>query len=156
MDTRELRRSFGRFATGVTVVTYSDDYGVEHGITVNSFTSISLDPPLLMVSIDRKTNSHDQLNDRSFVVNVLAADQEAICWQFAGRPQEGLVLPWVKTPCGPRLDGSIAHFECKPWKAYDAGDHTLYLGEITEFAHKEGDALGFFGGKVCKIEQPKG
>jgi flavin reductase (DIM6/NTAB) family NADH-FMN oxidoreductase RutF len=153
MDLREVRRCFGRFATGVTVVTFATPEG-PHGITVNSFTSVSLEPPLVLVSIDRKTKSHDQLANASFVVNILADDQEAIAWQFAGRPQEGLAMEWEETPQGPRIKGTIGHLECKPWRAYDGGDHTLYLGEVTHFAHRSGDGLGFFGGKFFTAIDP--
>lgn len=153
MDARELRRCFGRFATGVTVVTFQDESG-PHGITVNSYTSVSLEPPLVLVSIDRKARSHDQLAGRNYVVNILAADQEALGWHFAGKPQEGLTVPWEQTEVGPRLAGAVAHVECKPWKAYDGGDHTLYVGEVVDFSYRGGDVLGFFGGKFFKVADP--
>lgn len=89
MDTRELRNCFGCFATGVTVITWMNDDGQRRGITVNSFTSVSLDPPLVLISIDKKTKAFEELKNKSFVINILSADQAAYALQFAGRPQSG-------------------------------------------------------------------
>lgn len=83
MDGKFLRQAFGKFPTGVTVVTWFDEDGI-NGITVNSFTSVSLEPPLALVSIDKKANSYKQLQNKPFTINILADDQEAIAWQFAG------------------------------------------------------------------------
>ncbi|MDF2680835.1 MAG: flavin reductase domain protein FMN-binding protein [Brevibacillus sp.] len=150
MDPRELRNTFGRFATGVTVVTFQE--GEEAGgLTVNSFTSVSIDPPLILVSIDRRARSHDVLLQKPFVVNILAADQEAIAWQFAGRPQQDLEITWEQTNAGPRLAGTLAHLECEPWQAYDGGDHTLIVGKVTKFSYEQGEALGFYCGKFHKV-----
>lgn len=147
MDGKLLRQAFGKFPTGVTVVTWFDEDG-KNGITVNSFTSVSLEPPLALVSIDKKANSYEQLQNKCFTINVLAADQEAVAWQFAGRPQEDLVMEWDEEGDSPSIKGAAGFFKCKPWQQYDAGDHVLFVGEITDFDRQEGDSLTFFEGKM--------
>ena len=154
MDGKLLRQAFGKFPTGVTVVTWFDEDGI-NGITVNSFTSVSIEPPLALISIDKKANSYEQLQNKPFTINVLADDQDAIAWQFAGRPQEGLDIPWNKEGVSPSIDGASAYFKCKQWRQYDAGDHVLFVGEITEFDHKNGDSLTFFEGKMGSTETYK-
>lgn len=150
MDLRELRNCFGRFATGVTVVTWKKDDNEFNGITVNSFTSVSLDPALVLVSIDKKAKACQALVDRPFIVNILATNQEAVAWQFAGRPQEDVAIEWEETDIGPKISGAIASIECVPWKAYEGGDHVLYLGEVKKFTYNDEDALMFFKGKFLK------
>ncbi|MDI3327513.1 MAG: flavin reductase family protein [Alicyclobacillaceae bacterium] len=152
MDSRELRYCFGRFATGVTVVTYAAA-GERYGITVNSFTSVSLDPPLLLVSIDRRAKACSKLEGTPFAVNILAADQQELALHFAGRPQEGLVVEWEEGEVAPRLGGVLAWIECRPWRAYDGGDHVLYLGEIEDFHYREGQPLIFYTGKFTSLPQ---
>lgn len=153
MDPRELRTAFGRFATGVTVVTCRGDDG-PHGLTVNSFTSVSLDPPLVLVSIDRRANAARYLSGRPFAVNVLTAGQEALAWQFAGRPQDDLTVAWVEGSLTPRLAESLAYFECSPWREYDGGDHVLFLGRVEEFAYTDGAPLLFFASRMAKLPPP--
>lgn len=153
MDPRELRNCFGSFATGVTVVTWNDDEGNKRGITVNSFTSVSLDPPLVLISIDKKTKAYNDLQERPFVINILSSEQEDIALQFAGRPQENLVIDWQEdTDIGPRLDHTIGTIECTPWKQYDGGDHVLFVGEVKDFAYQQKDSLLFFRGKFLKTK----
>jgi flavin reductase (DIM6/NTAB) family NADH-FMN oxidoreductase RutF len=152
MNTRELRNCFGRFATGVTVVTWTGDDEQRYGITVNSFTSVSLDPPLVLISIDRKAKACKGLKGRSFVINVLSADQEALAWQFAGKQQPGLRIEWEDTPIGPKLKNALATIECTPWREYEGGDHILYLGIVQNFSYKVGDGLIFFQGQFFRTK----
>ena len=152
MDTRELRNCFGRFATGVTVVTWADDDGEKRGITVNSFTSVSLDPALVLVSIDKKAKSYEALKNKNFIVNILSAGQEAVAWQFAGREQVGLSIGWEETEVGPKIKDSLASIECEPWAEYEGGDHALFIGEVKNFSYEEGDGLVFFEGKFRQTE----
>jgi flavin reductase (DIM6/NTAB) family NADH-FMN oxidoreductase RutF len=147
LDKRELRNCFGKFATGVTVVTWETDGGERSGITVNSFTSVSLDPPLVLISIDRKANACQALKKRSFVINILSEQQESIAWQFAGRPQQDLNIEWEDAEIGPIIKGALAQIECLPWAEYDGGDHVLYLGEVKDFQYRDGEALVFYQGK---------
>lgn len=145
-----FRGSLGRFATGVAIVAFDGPSG-RHGITVNSFTSVSLEPPLVLVSIARKARAHDELADRPFSVNILGAEQKALALHFAGRP--GIEPEWVEGPTAPRLARPLAYFVCTPWAAYDGGDHTLYVGEVVDFNHRPGDALAFQGGRFTTIPE---
>lgn len=156
--TQFLRGGLGRFATGVAVVTFEApaDEGttLRRGITVNSFTSVSLDPPLVLVSIQRTVASHELIRARPFTVNVLGAEHEHVALHFAGRPQSPPV--WVEDPSPPvpRLAGMLAWFACSPWAEYPGGDHTLYLGHVDAFGYRSGDALGFVNGRFTAIPEP--
>lgn len=150
MDTKLLRQTFGKFPTGVTVVTWFDDEGI-NGITVNSFTSVSLDPALALVSIDKRAKSLDQMKGKPFTINILSDSQEATAWQFAGRQQEDLQIEWDETGDSPSIVGSAATIHCKPWKEVDAGDHVLYIGEITNFSRTDKQALTFYEGKMGSV-----
>lgn len=145
-----FRGTLGRFATGVAVVTFDGEEG-RHGITVNSFTSVSMEPPLVLASIAKTTRSHDQLRDHPFTVNILGAEQEALARNFAGKPESE--PPWVEGEIAPRLSGVLAFLTCMPWAAYDGGDHTLYLGEVKEFDYRSGDALGFVNSRFTVIPE---
>lgn len=147
VDPRHLRACLGQFATGVTVVTTAADDGTPHGVTVNSFTSVSLDPPLVLVSIDRRARSCDLLRGRPFVVTVLASTQVGLAWQFAGRPDPALQVPWADRGGVPGLAGGIAHVTCRPFQAVDGGDHVLFLGEVTDLGTAPGDPLLFHAGR---------
>ncbi len=144
------RGSLGRFATGVAIVTF-DGVTKRHGITVNSFTSVSMDPPLVLVSIARTTKAHDELANRPFTVNILGAEQRQLATHFAGRP--GPEPRWVEGATAPRLWNVLAFFECKPWAAYDGGDHTLYIGEVVDFNYRSGDALGYANSSFTTIPE---
>lgn len=149
-ERERLRMAFSRFPTGVCVVAFEAD-GARRGITVNSFTSVSFDPPLLLVSIQRTASSHELLLDRPFSVNVLGSSQEDVAWHFAGRPNGSPT--WIEGGAAPRLAGALAWFDCAPWARYDGGDHTLVLGEIRSFASRRGDALGFNGSRFTEISE---
>jgi flavin reductase (DIM6/NTAB) family NADH-FMN oxidoreductase RutF len=130
-----------RFATGVTVVTYAGNDG-PRGATMNSFTSVSAEPSLVLISVARRARCHDQLVDRPFCVNILGAEQEPLARQFAGA--KGAAEPrWVEGARVPRLAHPLAWAECNPWRSYDGGDHTLVLGRVTDLGHRDGDALTY-------------
>lgn len=160
VDTDTLKAKFkacvGRFASGVTVVSYKASEGAR-GLTVNSFASVSLDPPLVLVSIDRRARAHALLAGNPFTVNVLKPEHEALARRFAG--VNGLngtePVPWIEGTLSPRLDGALAHLECKPWGAYDGGDHTIYVGKVIDLGYDdEADALGFFCSRFVPIPRP--
>ncbi|TMD24435.1 MAG: flavin reductase family protein [Chloroflexi bacterium] len=129
IDARLFRSTMGRFATGVTVVTVSHDDGYPHAITVNAFLSVSLDPPLVLVSINNRSrmNTHLHLGKR-YGINVLAASQEEHSRHFGGRPVEGLEVNWLPRldTDAPLLDGCVAHIVARVVDIHPAGDHTLY------------------------------
>jgi flavin reductase len=133
IDPRHLRSCLSRFVTGVAVVSYVAD-GEVRGLTVNSFTSVSLDPPLILVSLARSTKASINMHEVPFTVSVLNASQFDIAMQFAGRPRHGLSVKWQDSGDGlaPALHGALATFRCKPWNSYDGGDHILQLGEVVE------------------------
>ncbi|MBA0050654.1 flavin reductase [Streptomyces sp. AJS327] len=137
-DARQLRDALGNFATGVIVLTYRSE-GRHHGVTVNSFTSVSMDPALVLVSIQRTSRALPYLLRLPFAVNVLGEDQLATAMRFAGRPQDAHHVPWIQdTPdSAPRISGSPAYFQCTPWADYDGGDHVLILGLVHSFGHTD-------------------
>ncbi|MFG6280097.1 flavin reductase family protein [Microbacterium sp. 5K110] len=154
-----FRGGLGRFATGVAVVTFDtvDAAGdpLRHGITVNSFTSVSMDPPLVLVSIQRTVRTHEMLHDTLFTINILGAEQQGLALTFAGRPQVEPV--WEDGHRAPRLAGVLSWFECEPWAEYDGGDHTLFVGKVADFGYRAGDALGFVNGQFTTVhEAPRG
>lgn len=136
-DARTLRDAFGCFTTGVTVVT-TLDAGRPVGFTANSFTSISLDPPLALVSIGHAASCLPALEASGhFVVNVLHVGQEAIARQFTrkvGDRFEGLATETWRTGA-PVLAGCMANFECETHHAFDAGDHRVFVGRILRVHH---------------------
>ena len=146
----------GTFPTGVTVVTAMDEDGAPLGLTVNSFTSVSLDPPLVLVCIDTKSNSHDRLvASGSFTVNVLAAEHDALARRFASNPAEGRFdgLGWIPGPTGaPILDGMAAWLACTVEEVYPGGDHSIVLGRVTEARATPAPALLFHRGTLGALE----
>jgi flavin reductase (DIM6/NTAB) family NADH-FMN oxidoreductase RutF len=145
-----FRGSLGRFATGVAIVTF-DGATKRHGITVNSFTSVSMEPPLVLVGIARTAKAHDELAGRPFTVNILGAEQRQLALHFSGR--RGPEPRWVEGGTAPRLSSVLAYFECRPWAAYDGGDHTLYIGEVVDFNYRNGDALAFANSTFTTIPE---
>ncbi|MFE4141205.1 flavin reductase family protein [Peribacillus sp. YIM B13472] len=152
MDGRELRNCFGKFPTGVTIVSWFDGK-VQKGITVNSFTSVSLDPPLALVSIHKEAKACTSMKDKSFTINILSDEQESIAWQFAGSKQETLEIDWDKNGISLKINGSVAWMKCKPWREYEAGDHVLFIGEIQELHSEDLEALTFYQGKMGSAKQ---
>jgi flavin reductase (DIM6/NTAB) family NADH-FMN oxidoreductase RutF len=150
MDGRELRNCMGHFATGVTVVT-CDTEGGTHGLTANSFTSVSLDPPLVLVSVDKKTKALEFMKNNNFTVNILKEDQQDTAMHFAGRPLEEPPFEWEKGDLCNRLKSSLAYVECEPWAEYDGGDHVLYVGKVHQFKYNDGSPLAYFCGKFSTV-----
>jgi flavin reductase (DIM6/NTAB) family NADH-FMN oxidoreductase RutF len=156
MDFRHFRRCLGRFTTGVPVVTYRTEDGVR-GATVNSFTSVSLDPPLVLVSLARKAQACTAMDGLPFAINVLRADQMDVALQFAGRPRPGTRIGWDTTTDEddpPSLSGAVAVLKCRPWRRYDGGDHVLQLGEVFSADVRSGDPLVFSDGRFTTTGLP--
>lgn len=147
VDPRRLRATLGSFATGVTVVTYRDADGEPRGATMNSFTSVSMDPPLVLVSVAKQARAAEGLRDKPFAVNVLAASQLPLAMLFAGQPVDGLTVPW----CGPdtappHLTGTAAWLDCLPFASHEAGDHLIILGEVLHHDSRPLEPLVFHRG----------
>jgi 4-hydroxyphenylacetate 3-hydroxylase, reductase component len=138
IDTRELRNAFGCFATGITVVTTLDEKGGAVGITANSFSSVSLDPPLLLWCLDRRSATFDVFNVcETFVVTILDVNGAPLASRFAmkgGHSAEQIET--VPTELGPpTFADALAVFECDTHARYDGGDHVVLLGRIRRFTH---------------------
>lgn len=135
-DTRAFRRALGNFATGVTVVTAATASGRKVGVTANSFNSVSLDPPLILWSIDKRSNSHAVFEEAShFAVNVLAADQIDLSNNFA-RPKEDRFAQIEYEPGeggSPLFADCSARFHCEKYQQVDGGDHWIMLGKVIAF-----------------------
>ena len=153
---RDLRRCFGRFPTGVTVVTYRTDEG-PRGATMNSFISVSLEPALVLISVARSSRTCTALDAQPFAINVLRLDQMDVASHFAGRPGQGIEIAWDdKGGPGttPALAGAIAVFQCRPWRQYDGGDHVLVVGEVTSSVLRDGEPLAFSDGRFMRMGFP--
>ncbi|MDX1493894.1 MAG: flavin reductase family protein [Longimicrobiales bacterium] len=157
MDRREeadasLREVMSVYPTGVTVVASSDADGSPYGLTVNSFTSVSLDPPLVLVCIGHTSTSHARLvTAPAFTVNVLAADQEEVAQRFASEPSEGRFqeLEWEPAASGaPILAGAAAWLECSRYEVLGGGDHSIVLGRVERSSVTERPALLFHRGRL--------
>jgi flavin reductase (DIM6/NTAB) family NADH-FMN oxidoreductase RutF len=150
-DSRQLRKTLGRFCTGVTVVSTISDEAV-HAMTANAFTSVSMEPPLVLVSVDNRTRMHRILPESMcYGVSVLASDQERLAMHFAGQPSGTQEDPFVPADGVPVVRDAIAHFVCDSYAVHEAGDHTLYIGQVREFATREGDPLLFHGGAFARV-----
>lgn len=147
--TRLLRDAFGCFMTGVTVVTTTDETGAPLGFTANSFSSVSLDPPLLLVSIsNRSANLAAYTSGKGFAVNVLSEGQKAISNVFA-RPSDDRfdTIDWQAGPHGaPVIAGGSAWFDCSLEQAIKAGDHTILIGRVEAFEASTAPGLGYCRG----------
>ncbi|MBU5267170.1 flavin reductase family protein [Virgibacillus proomii] len=153
MDQRELRNCFGHFATGVCVVTWKDDNDNRKGITINSFTSVSLHPPLVLISIKKQSKSLNSLKKQKFIVNILSAEQKEYALYFARQSQEDLVIDWQKdSDIGPKLNNAVATMECTSWAEYEGGDHLLLLGQVVTFSYNENECLLFHKGKFLQTK----
>jgi flavin reductase (DIM6/NTAB) family NADH-FMN oxidoreductase RutF len=140
-----MRATLGRFCTGVTVVTTADERGERvHAMTANAFTSVSLEPPLVLVSIDNRARMHELLPETGrYGVSVLGSDQERVAMHFAGRPlsDPGDLFEWAGGV--PFVRGAIAQVGCSLHGSPPAGDHTLYLGQVEHLASRPGRPLLF-------------
>jgi flavin reductase (DIM6/NTAB) family NADH-FMN oxidoreductase RutF len=152
LDSRELRTCLGHFATGVTVVTCQGE-AAPHGATVNAFTAVSLDPPLVQVNLDRRSRAARFLPGQPFTVNILALDQLELAFHFAGRP-EGEKVVWLEGGLAPALAGCAANITCRPWRTYDGGDHILVLGEVADIQSNGRDPLLFHRGRFHAVGEP--
>lgn len=155
IDARLFRSTMGRFATGVTVVTASRTDGQPHATTVNAFLSVSLDPPLVLVSLSNRSRMNTLLQAGGrYGINVLAASQEEHSRHFGGRPVESLQINWLayQDTGVPLLEDCVAHIVARVVDIHPAGDHTLYIGQVEYLQYWERRPLLFFSGKYKQIE----
>lgn len=154
-DARTLRDALGCFATGVTIVTAMTDDGLPVGLTANSFTSVSLDPPLLLVCIANAAGSAPVMrNAEHFAVNVLQIGQQPASNRFAGRGEDRFGhTPWQPGETGaPVLTGSLSTFECSRHAVHDGGDHFILVGQVVRASFEpRRDPLLYFRGKYRRL-----
>jgi flavin reductase (DIM6/NTAB) family NADH-FMN oxidoreductase RutF len=157
VDPGEFRDALGCFATGVTVVTAIGPRGESIGITVNSFNSVSLDPPLVLFSLNRRAYSlRAFLATQTFAVNILRVGQEDISNRFARTLEDkwsGVDYEVWDSGC-PILTEALASFECTTRHTYHGGDHVIFVGEVTRLRHDPaGQPLLYHGGKYSGLTE---
>ena len=156
---RQLRDAFGCFATGVTVVTTLDEGGAPVGLTANSFTSVSLEPPLVLFCLDRRSTRLPAFERAEvFAVNVLHAGQEGLSARFSRRePDRFAETAWTRGRSGvPVLRDVMAVFECRRHAVHDGGDHRVFLGGVDAVAWEGSyDPLVFFQGRYRSVHVPE-
>lgn len=151
-----FRQVLGSFATGVAIVTTRHN-GTCFGLTINSFTSVSLEPMLIQINIAKHTTSHEYIMESGhFVVNILAEDQQLLSTIFSGAPPaERFKHVKIREAAsgGPIIEGSLAYIDVKLTETYDGGDHTIFLGEVTEMEKMREDAqpLIYYRGKYARL-----
>jgi flavin reductase (DIM6/NTAB) family NADH-FMN oxidoreductase RutF len=152
----EFRAALARFASGVTVITTTDNQGNLHGITVSAFCSLSLEPPLVLICIDKKTGSHYAFEEsKFFIVNILHEKQQHYADRFASKlPDKFDGVKFSKNPGGvPIIENVLANLECRLINFHDNGDHTIFVGQVEKVKIGEGNPLLYFLGKYRKIRE---
>ncbi|WP_174613476.1 flavin reductase family protein [Virgibacillus ihumii] len=152
MDSREFRNAMGKFATGITIVTtdYEDD---TMGMTVNAFMSVSLAPKLIAISIDEKARMYDKLQKTGkFGISILTEDQQDLAMIFARQKEKDRDIPIIRQDGIPVIDGAIASLSCHVKETAEAGDHMIFIAEVTEMNMNEGDPIIFYSGKYRSLD----
>jgi flavin reductase ActVB len=154
----KFRRVCSKFATGITVLTARDAAGRAHGMTANSFTSVSLHPPLILVCVDLRAHILKHLReDGGFAVNVLEESQEALSVKFAQRVEDRFdTVEWAaggKTGA-PLIRGVLATLECLIVRIVEAGDHSIVIGEVQDAVWREGQPLVYFSSEYRRLDGP--
>ncbi len=153
----DMRAALANFATGVAVISTLDPQGKPFGMTVNSFNSVSLDPPLVLWSIGLRAHSLAIWRAAGgFVVNILAADQENLCRQFSSRVDDRFAgVDWTAGRDGlPLLAGTVAAFECRTWARYPGGDHEIIVGEVLACHRNDQLPLVYCQGRLGTVQKP--
>lgn len=155
-DARQLRDTLSHFATGVTIVTALDEKCRPFGLTVNSFTSVSLDPPLVLWCLDNASSLYEQFERTSgFVVNLLTKNQVDLCLKFAS-PDRASIPEAVfagSSSYGPTLTDCLVSLACSIEQKHDAGDHRIYIGRVQTLSNANGVPMIFYGGKFRTLKE---
>ena len=155
-DSRDFKTAMGRFLTGVTIVSCLDHNGQPCGLTVNSFASVSLDPPLVLWSLIKGSSLHTAFTQAdSYAIAILGENQKDICYRFASDVEDRFeTISWQSGVTGlPIINDCLSVLECKSYAQYDGGDHIIFVGEVTAI-HNHSDQLkplSYFSGKVNEI-----
>lgn len=150
----EFRRACGRFATGVSVATALDGKGIPHGLTVSSFTSVSLHPPLILICLGHAVKSIEVFRSAShFGINVLHENQQDLSQRFATRGLDRFDgVDWLRGETGvPLIPGAVAQMECVVRKRVIAGDHDIFIAEMVASQVNEGDPLLYYASAYRRI-----
>ena len=155
-DSRDFKTAMGRFLTGVTVVSCLDKAGKPCGLTVNSFASVSLEPPLVLWSLIKGSSLHEAFIEAdSYAIAILAAEQKDICYRFASDADDRFdTISWRKGTLGlPIINDCLSVLECKDYAQYDGGDHIIFVGEVMAIHNhtEQLKPLSYFSGKVNEI-----
>ncbi len=149
VTSEEFRRACGRFANGVTIATVLDALGTPHGLTVSSFTSVSLDPPLILICLGHAVTAIDLFRAaQNFGINILADDQQPLSERFARKGEDRFDgIPWYAGPTGvPLIPGVLAAIECAVERRIPAGDHDIFIARMVGAQVSEGEPLIHFRG----------
>jgi flavin reductase (DIM6/NTAB) family NADH-FMN oxidoreductase RutF len=147
VTSEEFRRGCGRFATGVTIASVLDAGGAPHGLTVNSFTSVSLEPPLILISLGHGVTAIQHFRtSKYFAINILSVGQRSLSDRFARKGQDRFDgTEWLPGVTGaPLLPDALAAIECAVYRIIPMGDHDLFVGEVVRATVAEGDPLLYF------------
>jgi 3-hydroxy-9,10-secoandrosta-1,3,5(10)-triene-9,17-dione monooxygenase reductase component len=156
-DPRQFRQALGTFTTGVTIVTTRGADGLDYGMTANSFNSVSMDPPMVLWSLNKDSSSAAAFTQaRHFAVHILASEQEALSNRFAKSGGDKFAgLNPARGPDGiPLLDGCAARFECRMAYQYEGGDHLILVGQVLAFERFDCAPLVFQGGGYRRLQMP--
>lgn len=153
MDEKTFREAMGKFATGITVVTTELDSDI-HGMTANAFISVSLNPPLVLVSIDKKASMHEKIKKTGrFTVSILNKDQQALSMHFSKQRLIESVVPYFESLGGQSvIKDALAAVSCRLYDTHPSGDHTLYIGEVEALKVGSGKPLTYFEGKYNALD----
>ncbi|WP_039237194.1 flavin reductase family protein [Bacillus thermotolerans] len=153
MEDYQFRQAMGKFATGVTVITTEVEEEV-YGMTANAFMSVSLDPKLVVISIGEKAQMLERIKkSQKFAVNILAADQKELSMIFAGQIEEGKEVPFSRLGDYPVIEGAAAQITCEVSSEHVEGDHTLFIGRVTNIHLTEANPLIFYSGRYRSLEE---
>lgn len=160
IEAEDFRAALGRFASGITIMS-TLQAGVAHAMTANAFTSVSLDPPLVLVCVDKSVRMHDAVLDCGFwAVSVLAARDKGVAERFARSGRDlHTQFNGVETVAGPKtgcllIAGALSWLECRTWATYDGGDHTIVVGEVLSLGADQPldpEALVYFSGQYREL-----
>ena len=154
IDKQLFRRAMGHFATGITVVTTQDETGRCWGMTANAFSSLSLEPALVLICIDKRAGSYEAFCAAShFCVNFLSAEQQAVSNHFASQLEDKFAaIEFAEGICGaPVLAGTIGYVECSRYEILPGGDHVILTGKVENIAVPGGEPLLYFAGQYRSL-----
>jgi flavin reductase (DIM6/NTAB) family NADH-FMN oxidoreductase RutF len=153
----DFRKVLGHFASGVTIITTCDGDARPTGLTASAFTSVSLDPPLVLICVDHKSQSHPTIKERGcFAVNILSAHQQEISRRFASSRLDKFegVAHAISDLKLPLIEGAIAHLECTTVSVHVEGDHTIFVGRVERARMDAGEPLLYFRGQYDRLASP--